>query len=391
MSGSEFWRPLAGIKVLALEGYVAGPIGTMLLADWGAEVVKIEKPGGDPYRHMPPFMSGENGQVSLGFARVNRNKKSVCLDLTTQEDRCEFFALVDTADVVIQNLRPGSVQRLGVDYWKVRERNPSIVYISISGFGSGPEQNAFGDLPAYDLIAQAMSGLGYVAGDEEDPPVAIPAPIVDTATGYWAVISALLGLHQRAQSGEGSHFDLSMVDVGMHLNEYFLGFSSNAPTSPPRGRLATAAPVGYYRANDGWFALSVTDEGTWSRFCDVIGFESPDSGLDLSSGEARAKVSESKLRSLIELWSHELPTETVVEVLLRSGVPACRVERIEDVRTSGYASTRESAWITVSDPAWGSLDLVNNPVRMEAGLPVVSAPQLGEHDVTVSGLARVQE
>ena len=371
-------RPLDGVRVLSLENFIAGPLATALLADWGAEVVKVESGKGDSYRSFPPLSSKEDYVSSPSFVRINRSKESIVLDLLDPDDRATFLKLVRVADVVLQNIRPGALSDLGIDFEELKAHNPRIVLVSISGFGQrdvqpGPLLN----LPAFDIVGQAMSGLAFAAGNEGDPPMQLGVPVIDTVTADWGATAALLGLRYRDVSDRAVHLDVSMYDVGMHLNEYRLGHYAYFGESVMRGGVSTSAPFDFFRASDGQFALAVSGDDIWGRFCRAI--ERHDLATDetLASGVQRSSNMH-RLRQIIEEWSAVRTVTEVCRVLASFNVPASPVQTEADVINCPQAAAR-GAWVSVPDPAIGEMRVVANPVKADAfsAAEPEAAPQLG--------------
>lgn len=371
-------RPLQGVRVLALEAYVAGPLASMMLADWGGDVVKVEPPHGDPYRYFPPVQHNGSATSNPSFVRVNRNKRSIVLDLKNKGDRSRFLELVSVADVVLENQRAGALERLGVGFETLADYNPQLVCVSISGFGQpdifpGP----LTQMPAFDLIGQARSGMAYVLGEDGGPPVAIPVPLVDTTTADWAATAVLLGLRARDVTGQAQHMDVSMYDVAMHVNEMALGRYAYTREAVPRGRLASSAPLDYFRAQDGWFALAISGEAVWHRFCAAIGQPQLVQHPALINGTARALAVEDQLRPIIEKWAGDMSVDAACEVLLAYGVPASPVDDARAVLEAPHARARRS-WIDIPDPVLGDVRVVANPLKSR-GMPTQlrePAPQL---------------
>jgi formyl-CoA transferase len=373
-------RPLEGVRVLALENFVAGPLASMLLADWGADVVKIESPGGDTYRSFPPITSNESGISSMSFVRLNRGKRSVVLDVNDEKDREVFLKLVAAADLVMQNLKPGTLTKIGIGYEALSEVNPRIILVSISGFGQPdvlPGPYTF--MPAFDLVGQAMSGLTYTTGNEGDPPAPIGFPIIDTATADWAASAALLALFHRERTGRGQHIDVSMYDVAIHLNEYGVGAFGWSGKPPRRGRLASSAPFELIRANDGFVAVAVSGQPIFERFCAAI--ERPELATDprLANGTLRSAAMDDILLPAIEAWTLSRSVDEVISGFSEAGVPVSRVQSLEDIFACPQVEARQMI-LRVPDPVLGDVATAGNPLKGDV-LPSVSvraAPQLGE-------------
>jgi formyl-CoA transferase len=351
----------------------------MLLADWGAEVVKVEPPDGDAYRRFPPVSSQDGLRSSPSFVRINRNKRSVVLNLRTSAGRESFLELVTEADVLVENLRTGSLDRLELGYGTLCLRNPRLIMVSLSGFGQADVRpGPFINRPALDLVGQALSGLSYAASNEGGPPRYLGLPLVDTATGDWGAMATLLALMWRERTGTGQHIDISMYDVAMHVNEYNLGYFGYFGKNPPRGRMPSSAPFDFFRARDGWFALAISGEATWQRLCEAIGRPDLADDPELADGTARAAVVESRIRPAIESWSLQLDLDEVCQHLSVHDVPASAAHEPSDVFHCPHALAR-GAWVTLPDPVLGDVRVVANPIK-SSHMPepeTRAAPQLG--------------
>jgi len=229
-------RPLEGIRVIGLEQYIAGPYCTLLLADAGAEVIKIERPGlGDRRRGIPPYAETSSGPVGAGFLSYNRNKKSVALDLKTEEGRDAYRELVAASDVVVENMRPGVVDRLGLGYEALRESNPRLVYAAISGFGRLPgREGPLGDRPAFDVVAEAMSGIMHLVGFDDRPPSGTTYGMPDIHSGLTTAYGIMLALFARERTGEGQFVDSALYDNMLSLNEGMIATYSVTGVPAPR-------------------------------------------------------------------------------------------------------------------------------------------------------------
>src|SRR6266852_5493089 len=259
--------PLEGIKVLEVGNYMAGPFCGMQLADLGADVVKIEDPrGGDLSRRLEPLVDGESGN----FVRLNRGKRSVALDLKQEAGAQIFRRLADRADVIVENLRPGTMRDLGLDPQALLEANPRLVYAAVTGWGlDGP----YADRPALDIIVQAMSGLMSVTGEEGGRPVKVGVSVSDLVAGLYATIGVLSALAVRARDGRGQLVDISMFEasVSMEVWESGIFFTTG---EIPRAAGSAHRLVGPYQAvaaRDGHFVLGATTPPTWTAFCRALG------------------------------------------------------------------------------------------------------------------------
>lgn len=259
--------PLAGVKILDLCRVVSGPFATMQLGDLGADIVKIEEPGkGDESRtYGPPFVGGE----STYFLSVNRNKRSVCIDLKSDAGRKLVLRLAATADVVIENFRPGAMERLGLGYGDLAARNPRLIYCGISGFGlTGPEAGR----PGYDLIVQGESGVMDITGEADGPPLKVGTSIADLVTGLYAAQAVLAALHQRERTGTGGRVDVAMLDAMASLLTFNAGMYFATGSSPRRRGNAhpTISPYETFEAADGWINVGVANDKFWHLFCAAL-------------------------------------------------------------------------------------------------------------------------
>ena len=265
-------RPLDGIRVIALEQYMSGPYCSMLLADAGAEVIKIERPGsGDPRRSIPPFAQKGDIKKAGGFMAYNRNKKSLSLNIRSNSGQKIFLDLVKIADVVVENLRPGSVNKLGLGYDTLKEINPKLIYAAISGFGrlegyEGPDSQR----PAFDIVAEAMSGIMHLVGFEDKPPSWTIYGMADIYSGMCTAYGIMQALFMRERTGKGQFVDSAMLDNMLSLNERMVMLYSITGQVPKRGQLNHLFPRGAFKCKDGYLALNIPDDIMWERLCKVI-------------------------------------------------------------------------------------------------------------------------
>ena len=266
-------RPLSGIRVVGTDQYMAGPYCTMLLGDAGAEVIKIERPGsGDPRRAMPPFAERDGKKKAAGFMGYNRNKKSVALDMRSDAGKEVFRRLMAETDVLVNNLRPGALTRMGFGYDALKGINPRLIYAVISGFGRMEGyQGPYGDRPAFDIVAEAMSGIMHLVGFEDRPPSWTIYGMADIYSGMVTAYGVMQALFMRERTGEGQMVDSAMYDNMLSLNESMMALYSVAQQSPHRGRPRNAYPRGAYQTKDGYIALNVPDERIWGRLAECIG------------------------------------------------------------------------------------------------------------------------
>ena len=367
--------PLAGVRVVDLSRVLAGPYATMTLADLGADVVKIEHPaGGDETRAWgPPFAGGE----SAYFLSVNRSKRSVALDLKDPEGRELALELCARAEVVIENFRPGSAARLGLDYEAVRQLRPDVVYCTISGFGLREPTDRAG----YDFTVQAESGLMAITGELDGEPMKFGVAIVDILTGLNAVTAILAALHRRDLTGEGDLVEVSLLDsafaalVNVGANALLTG------EEPQRYGNAHPSIVPYqpFRAVDGWIAVAAANDGLYARLCTAI--ERPDLAADerYATNEARVLNREPLIAELEAVFVGRSADEWE-RLLLAAGVPAGKIRGVGEALRTGQARTRR-----VDHPTGGTVELVGPPFELKsANLGAWTPPPLlGQHTAEV--------
>ena len=392
MSPPASVRPLDGLRVLDFTRVLAGPFATALLADLGAEVIKIEPPHGDDYRAIGPM---RNGQSAL-FAVMNRNKKSVVLDLKNPTAVRLVLELAEKADVVIENFRPGVVDRLGIGPGVLRARSPRLVYVSLSGFGqNGPLANR----PAYDIVVQAMSGLMEATGSPDGPPTLVGEAVSDVVSGLFASWATLAALHQVAQTGQGQHVDLAMFDSTLSLlatsTARYL-FTGQAPRRVGN-RHPLSAPFGVYRARDGLFVLAVLNTKLFAALAGALQRHELANDPRYATDELRSSH-EPELRAVIERWSAGQTVEETVQRLEAAGVPAAPIWNIAQALESPQAVAR-GLLPSIDDARLPGLRLPTQPAHFGGAAPNRSerAPALGEHTQAVltelldCGLARLAE
>ena len=378
-------RPLSGIRVVGTDQYMAGPYCTMLLGDAGAEVIKIERPGsGDPRRAMPPFAERGAKKKAAGFMGYNRNKKSVALDIRSEAGKEVFRRLMATSDVLVNNLRPGALTRMGFGYADLKTINPRLIYAVISGFGRlQGYQGPYGDRPAFDIVAEAMSGIMHLVGYEDKPPSWTIYGMADIYSGMVTAYGVMQALFMRERTGEGQMVDSAMYDNMLSLNESMLALFSVAGQSPHRGRPRNAYPRGAYRTKDGYIALNVPDERIWQRLAEVIGHPELADDERTCSGPTRA-ANRAFLDPIIDAWMENLTRAEAVGKLNAMGVPTGPVHTAEDVFDCPQVEAR-GMLMTVNDPEVGEYRFARTPPHLSAAteLPANPAPRLGEHTRSV--------
>ena len=370
--------PLTGIKVLDLSRVLAGPYCTALLADLGAEIIKLEPPAGDDYRHIGPFKDGESALFTLN----NRGKKSVALDLKKPADLELAQALAARVDVVVENFRPGVAARLGLGAEALRKANPRLIYCSISGFG---QEGPFKDLPAYDLVVQAMSGLMAATGEDGGAPLKTGESIADLIAGLFASWSIMAALVQRNATGQGAALDIAMYDTlfSMLTTSHAQHFYGGVLPGRVGNRHPLSTPFGCFTTSDGQVVIAVLNGGQFQRLAGLIG--KPEIAADprFASDSSRTEH-EPALRALIEAWSRGLTTEQAVAALAAEGLPTAPIWDIAQAADNEHAATRGLV-STLAHPVLGRTPIVGQPVRFDGAKPVAAtaAPNLGGDIETV--------
>ena len=266
-------RPLSGIRVIGLEQYMSGPYCTMLLADAGAEVIKVERPGtGDPRRSIPPFAERDGATKAFGYMAYNRNKKSLALNVRSEAGQEILRKLVAVSDVVVENLRPGAMDKIDLGYDGMRTINPRLIYAMISGFGRLPGYRSdYANRPAFDIVAEAMSGVMDLIGFEDKPPTFTLYGLADVYSGMIAALGIMQALFMRERTGMGQVVDVSLTDNMLALNERMVALYSVTGKEPKRGRLEHLWPRGAFKCSDGYVALNVPDDIVWGRLATAVG------------------------------------------------------------------------------------------------------------------------
>lgn len=377
---SSSTEALSGIKVLDLCRVVSGPFATMHLGDLGADVVKIEDPriGDESRRYGPPFVNGE----SAYFLSVNRNKRSCAIDLKSPAGRDAVIALARVADVVIDNFRPGTLDRWGLNYEAMSSGNPRLIQCSISGFGrTGPDANR----PGYDLILQGESGVMDITGDIDGPPMKVGTSIADLVTGLYASQAVLAALMKREKRGTGGRVDVSMLDAMASLLTFNAGMYFASGESPKRrGNVhPTISPYETFEASDGWFNLGVANDKFWSLFCDVIGRKDIEDDPRFDTAPRRA-ANRATLAGILRAILQSQPRQHWLTVLGGAGIPCGAIRTVGEVCEAPQLIHRDMVQ-TVTHRVAGEVKFVARPLRFDDKPPAPSTPPptLGEHTVEV--------
>jgi crotonobetainyl-CoA:carnitine CoA-transferase CaiB-like acyl-CoA transferase len=367
--------PLAGVRVIEVGNYMAGPFCAMQLADLGADVVKVENPeGGDMARDSAPFLDGE----SSPFVRLNRNKRSLAVNLKAPEGKELFRDLVRQADVVVENLRPGTMADLELDYSRLREINPRLVYVAASGWGqTGP----YSQLAGLDIMAQAMSGLMSITGEPGGNPVKVGVPICDLVCALYGTIGALSALRARDQTGRGQFIDVSLFEAGVSLAVWEAGryFATGEVPQPLGSAHQVSAPYQAVRAADGYFTVGATSPRNWRALCEVLGhaeWAEEERFKDNASRHARRDV----LIPMIEEVTACRPRAEWVARLQAAGVPCAEIQAYDQVFHDPQLEARGFFW-KGSHPKLGDVEQIGSPLHFsESRLRQERAgPMLGEH------------
>lgn len=369
-------RPLDGVRVVDLSRALAGPFCTMALGDLGADVIKVEEPGvGDDSRHWgPPFQGGE----SAYFLSCNRSKRGITLNLKREEGRAALWRLIATADVFIENFRPGLIGRLGFDYATVHARNPRLIYCSISAYGQdGPEAQQ----PGYDIILQGMSGVTSVTGEPEGRPLRSGMPVSDILAGMFACQAIQAGLYARERTGEGQFVETTMLGATVAALGNFA--TSYLMTGTPQTRVGNShpqiAPYDLLQTADGFANVAGGNDDIWRRFCLALGLpELLEDARFVTNGE---RVRNRKaLLTAVEARTRELTTMEFLRRMEEAHVPAGPIRDLAEVFASAQAEHLGLA-LTLQHPTTGETRVVNTPLRFsETPLTLQrSAPTLGQH------------
>ena len=356
---------LNDITVLDFSHALSGPFATMLLAELGADVIKIEPPGGDHFRPA-------NGGATFGV--VNRNKRSVSIDLKNPHSDAIMARLIERADVVVENFTPGTAERLGYGYAQVKALKANIIYASISGFGqSGPYREWRG----YDAVAQAMSGMMAATGEADRAPVRVGPSMIDMGTGMYTVIGVQNALRERDRSGVGAYIDFNLFESALSWMSQGIARYSQTNVVPPRtgSALGAFSPYQVFNGRDGMLFIGASTERFWNRFCDALELQPLRDDLRFIDMQARIE-NRAVLTELIEQRLQQLPNATALERLRTAGLPCAPVLDIGDVTRDEHVQAR-GVLHAIEDPDIGSIIQTNMPIG--DGSPPQPAPQLGQH------------
>ncbi|MHB0868941.1 MAG: CaiB/BaiF CoA transferase family protein [Chloroflexota bacterium] len=372
-------RGLTGLRVLDLSQALSGPYAGMILGDLGAEVIKIEPPDGEIFRNMGPYYRGE---WSSYFISIHRNKKGVVLDLKKEGGRQAFLDLVKASDVVLNNFRPGVLERLGIPYSLIKDVNRRIVVASITGYGStGSSRHK----TAFDLAVQAASGVLSVTGTEAGELVKCGVPVADLAAGMFAVIGILTALNERKVSGEGQHVDVSMFDTQLSMLSYLLSWYTSTGDIP--GPIGTShqglEPYGAFKTKDGHLVWTIGTEGFWLQLCQVLGIPELASDPRFDTVKNRHANRREMKRILEDILASRTTDEWMV-LMEEAGIPSAPVNNLAQALQEPCVQERHML-VEVDQPGYGKAHIAGNPVKLSrsSSEEFTPTPALGEHTVEV--------
>ena len=369
----QIQRPLKRVKVIDFSHAWAGPTCTMLLGDAGADTIKVEPTTGDFYR------TAMDGAV---FINVNRNKRSIALDLKTNEGRRIALKLLERADVLVENFVPGVMDRLGLGYQTISKMNPRIIYCSISGFG---QEGPYHKRPSFDPVAQAMSGIMLATGEPDRPPVRILPPMIDYSAGIHAAYGIVIALLNREQTGKGERIDISLMDIGIVQMGAFVTHYTMTGELPERMGSAHKAwaPYQAFEASDGWVLIAVASDEMWLNLCKVLKLEDLRNDSRYATPQSRRKHRRELAESLTKV-TRQYRARELESLLSEAGVPSGQLRNIAEVMEDPQVKARHLI-DDIEYPGLGKIKVVKNPIFFSGHAPrtQLQAPQLGEHTAAV--------
>lgn len=371
---------LSGLKVLDLSRVLAGPFCGMFLGDMGAEIIKVEMPGkGDDSRDYPPFLNG----FSTYFANLNRNKKSITVNLKKKEGKELLLELVRVCDVVLENFKPGTMEKLGLSYDVLKSVNPGIILGSISGFGQyGP----YRDRPGYDIIGQAVGGLMSVSGWPDSPPTRTGTAMGDILAGLNCCIGVLAALNSRQKTGKGQHIDVSLVDSVVSSMETMIQIFLVENRIPERtgNRYEFIYPYDSFPASDGWVVIGVGGDEVWKRFCKVIDRNDLLEDEELANNSNRV-VNYKRLNKIVSDWTSKRTIDEIVDLLLSNSIPCSPIYSIDRIVTDEHIAGAREMIAEMDHPVEGSMKVVSCPIKFSDTKTSIrfTAPRIGEHSKQV--------
>lgn len=370
-------KVLDDLLVVDLSRVLSGPVCSMILGDMGAEVIKVEPPpfGDDSRQWGPPFVGG----TSTYFLSINRNKKSLGLNLKTEDGRRILWKLIERADVLLENFRPGVLEKLGFGYEAVSKANPRTIYCSISGYGhTGPYRNR----PGYDVIAQAESGVMDLTGEPDRPPVKIGTSIADIVTGLYALQGILLSLLARHRTGKGQFVDVSLLDSTVSTLTYQALIYLTTGRSPQRlgTRHPSIVPYESFEAKDGFLNIGVTNQKQWTNFCRILGF--PEVATDPRFERMEGRLTHyNELRPIIDRALAPMTRAEVLGLMSEAGIPAGPINTVGEILEDPQIHAREMV-VALTHPEYGPLRVLGIPIKLSdtPGSIETAPPLFGENN-----------
>ena len=373
---------LQGLTVLDMTRVLAGPFAGMIMADMGANVIKVEEPEkGADERHMGPFQNGE----SAYFMNLNRNKRGITVNLKAPTGKELFRQLVQKADIVLENFRPGTMEKLSLGYEDLKKINPRIIYAAISGFGHyGP----YKDRPGYDIISQAMSGLMSTTGWPGGEPTRTGTAMGDVLGGLSCVIGILAAVHNRSLTGEGQKVDVALVDSAVASLEIINMIYLTEKRIPQRigNRYESTYPYDSFKAADGSLVIGTANDKLWQSLCGLM--QRPDLAAKQEWARVRDRVqNHAAVKVEVENWTIQHKVADLVDMLLAAGVPAAPINNIEQVVNDPHIAGAREMFVEIDHPKAGKLKITGSHIKMSATPPSirVPSPALGEHNAAVLG------
>jgi crotonobetainyl-CoA:carnitine CoA-transferase CaiB-like acyl-CoA transferase len=374
-------RPLDGLRVLDLSRILAGPYCTQYRGEMGADVVKVEPPGhGDDTRLWGPPFVGETDEA-VYFLAANRNKRGIVLDLKSERGQEAIRKLAKESDVLVENFRPGTLEKWGLDYATLAELNPRLIHVSITGFGqTGP----YRDRPGYDLVAQGMGGVMGLTGEPDGTPAKVGLPVADLNAGTWSIIAVLMALQARHTTGRGQYLDVSLMDAQLAWHVYAAGAYFYDAKRPQRMGSAHPSVVPYqaYPASDGWLIIAVGSEKLWRVFCRVLGLDIAEDQR-FATNAARAE-NRDVLGGILSGIISGKPAADWMKKFDAAGVPAGPISTIDEVYEDPWAAEREQI-VRLPHPSVGTYFGTGFPVKASdtPPRPTSAPPLLGQHTAEV--------
>ena len=368
--------PLTGVRVIDCTQYMAGPFCTMLLGDMGADVVKVEKPsGGDDIRRAgPPFVNGE----SAAFLGINRNKRGIVVDLKTEAGASVLRRMAGDGDVLVENMRPGTMDRLGLGYEDLRQVNPGLIYCTISGFGiTGPNKKRAG----FDLVAQGMSGLISLTGFPGGPPARNGVPITDLNAGIYGAYGVMCAYVHRLKTGRGQHVDTSLLEAGISYTiwESAIYFATGDPPGPVGSAHPLSAPYQSFKAGDGYFVVGAPNQANWERLCGAIDRHDLLDDRRFTANPDRMVNREALVQTLEETFASRTVSHWL-RLLDQAGVPCGPINDLAQVYSDPHVQARDMV-VELEHPTAGPTRNIGLPLKMSRTPGAIRrpAPTLGQH------------